>query len=71
MLRNAAFVNFLDCIPGAILNQHSRKDSSKSTLADESIEDKGILTNDRRVFLIEVCHWNTGGLDNKFEMSLK
>ena len=70
MLRNAAFVNFLDCIPGTILNEHARKYSSKSALTDKSIEDEGMLTDDRTVFLIEVCHRSSGGHQGKVWLSL-
>ena len=67
---NAAFVNFFDCIPGAILNEHARKYSPKSALTDKSIEDEGMLTNDRTVFLIEVCHRKPAGHQGKVSSCL-
>lgn len=70
MLRDAAFVDFLYGVPGAIPYKHPREDSPESTLADKSIEDEGMFTNDRSVFLIGVCHRTTGVPDYMVEIFL-
>ena len=70
MLRDAAFVDFLYGVPGAIPYKHPREDSPESTLADKSIEDEGMFTNDRSVFLMGVCHRTTGVLDYMVEILL-